>query len=375
MKSVVALLVLARVASAQPALDDFYERTREREHGVGDRDRFIDLVLGIQTANPSTDALEPHVASGLRLGLDVGLRRKHDVVRTQLSADVLRVHETGDWFTDLGWHTTAFKAYGRPRDDEGMHLSLDSVVARRTEVTPSDVSELQLVGYDMIDVEGEVTPVGPMIDKDAHLALPIGVATRLRWADGGGFDLRTSGSVALAARALFPGLGHAQLDFVRVKHTEWDAAMTQASAWTVSTGYQRLPKGIDTLPIWLLVGYEWAGPKEGAVFQFGGAFELPEMSIGPSFERHFELDPVTGTFARVDTGRLAVHGQHDVLVWGVALESITIAGRGSLRAVTPQLGARYRGLALVAQLRAAWASDLMYPANRFSLGLDWTPGS
>jgi hypothetical protein len=373
MKAVVVLLVVARAASAQPALDDFYERTRDREHGVGDHDRFVDLLLGIQTANPSTDALVPHVASGLRLGVNAGLRREHDVVRTQLSADVLRVHETGDWFTDLGWHTTAFKTYGRPRDDEGMHLSLDSVIARRTEVRPSDVSELQLVGYDMIDVEGEVTPMGPMIDKDAHLALPIGVATRLRWADGGGFDLRTSGSVALAARSLFPGLGHAQLDFVRVKHTEWDAAMTQASAWTVSAGYQRLPKGIDTLPIWLLVGYEWAGPKEGAVFQFGGAFELPELSIGPSFERHFELDPVTATFARVDTARLAVRGQHEVLVWGVALESITIAGRGSLRAVTPQLGARYRGLALVAQLRAAWASDLMYPANRFSLGLDWTP--
>jgi hypothetical protein len=174
-------------------------------------------------------------------------------------------------------------------------------------------------------------------------------------------------------RACTCHFGHAQLDFLRVKHTEWDAAMTNASAWTISAGYQRLPKGIDTLPIWLLVGYEWAGPKEGAVFQFGGAFELPNLNIGPSFERHFELDPVTGEFARVDTGRLAVRGTHDVLVWGLALESVSIAGRGNLRAITPQLGARYKGFALVAQVRAAWASELMYPANRFSLGLDWSP--
>jgi hypothetical protein len=371
--AVMSLLVLSHEAGAQPALDDFFERTREREDGFGEQNQFVDVGLGIETGNPAPDAMEPHIGSGVRFGLDAGLRHDHDVLRSHLGMELLHLHDTNDLFANFAWRTTAFKAYGRPRDDEGTHLAFDSVVSRRSELAPRDIAQLQRGAYDVVDVEGEVTPLLPRIDKDANLALPIGVATRLRWAERGGFDLKTSASAAIAARALFPGRGHAQLDFFRVKVTQWDAPIGSASSATLSTGYQRLPHGIDTLPIWVLLGYEWAGPYESAVFQIGGAFLLPQIAISPSFDRHFELDPLTATFARVDNASFAVQCRHDVVICGIALESITIQGGGILRAATPELGVRYKELALVARMRAAIAEDVMYPAKRFMVGLDWAP--
>ena len=374
MRSVLILCVLARIAAAQPVLDEFYERTRARDEGFGDNDHVVQLLVGAETANPSTDMLEPHLASGLELGVDLGIKRPKIIARTQLWADILRVHETGDWFTDLSWHSTVFKAYGRPRDDEGMHLALDTLVARRNEITPSDVAELQLGGYDTVDVEGEAVPVLPMIDNDANLVLPIGAAARMRWNDTGGFELRTSYSMAIAARKLVDGVGRtAQLDFLRVKHTEWNVGDLDTGAWTISAGYQHLPEGVDTLPIWALVGYEWAGITEGAVFQFGGTFKVPDIDITPSYERHFELDHMTGSFAVVDSAKLDIQHHIGPLAWGLAAESISIRDHGHLRAVTPEVGVLWRGFQVVGRFRIADTENVTFPTQRFSLGIDWVP--
>ena len=359
---VIALVVIARTADAEPSLDDFYERTRDREVAFGDADRLASLVVGAQTANPSTDELMPHLATGVRIGAQLGARREKDLVKTELWADLLRIHDTGAWFTDLGWHTTAFEAL------DVLHLSADTLVARRSEIQPSDVAELQLTPYETVDAEAEATPIGPRLDKDAFLALPIGVANRLRW-DDTGMTRKTTISGAIAARGFPKDIGHhAQLDLLRLKHTDWDG---RAGAWTVSAGYQRLPMGIDTLPIWALVGYEWAGDRHWAVWQVGGAYEKPWLSIGPSVERHFELDPRTGMFARVDSGKLAYRQRAGHVLWGLAVEAVSIENRGSLRAVTPEAGVDVHGVELVARYRLAWTQDLMFPADRFTIGLDW----
>jgi hypothetical protein len=152
-----------------------------------------------------------------------------------------------------------------------------------------------------------------------------------------------------------------------VKRTDWDGV----PAWTLSAGYQRLPMGIDTLPIWALAGYEWAGDRSGLVWQIGGALELPNLSLGPSIERHFELDPRTGKFARVDSGKLAFRQRIGPVLWGIAAEAVSIEDRGSLRALTPEAGVTIRGVELVARYRLAWTEDLMFPADRFTVGLDW----
>lgn len=382
----VALAVASAPAAADPGptLGDFYDRTRLRYDGFTDCIAYLGycdghylaaLRIGAETANPSTDELHPQLATGLRIGADLGaLRGEHDLVRTQLWADVLRVNSTGAWLTDLGWHLTAFEVLGRRRDDSGMHLSFDNVIARRTEITPSDVAELQLDPYETIDTEAEVAPTGPYVDKDGFLALPIGVANRLRWSDGLAMERRTSISGALAIRAFPHDLRqHAQLDVLRVKHTDWSLAAGSAEAWTFSAGYQHLPDGIDTLPIWALVGYELAGPKQGVVYRLGGAIDVDGVSFGPEVERTFELDPRTATFARVDSGRVRLAQQISWLRWGLAYETVSIDGGGSLRALTPELGIVVRGLTIGARCRFAWTSDLMFPAQRFSLSLDWIP--
>jgi hypothetical protein len=382
MRWILLSLLVARLAAAQsaPALDDFYERTRQRDDGFTDCIGYCDgnnlaaMLVGAQTANPSTDMLQPHLASGVRLGVDLGARRNEvDIVRTQLWADLLRVHDTGAWITDLGWHVTAFKSKGKPTGDESVHLSLDSVIARRTEIQPSDVAELQLVPYDTIDVEAEAAPTfGPGDDKNGVLTLPIGVENRLRWSDGLSLERRTSFSGALALRAFPHGLRHhAQFDLLRIKQTSWDVPGGSASAWTMSGGFQRLPVGIDTLPIWALVGYEWAGPRDGVVYRVGGAFVWDELELGPEAERHFELDPVTASFSRVDSGRFRVGVHYGPVRWSVAYESVSIQDRGSLRALGSTIGVTIHGLQLGAGYRLVWTRDLMFPPSRFQAGLDW----
>jgi hypothetical protein len=383
-------------ADAPPGLDDFYERTRERDEGfttcIGycDGSHLAALMIGAQSATPASgagDAMstlepEPKLASGIRLGADLGVRGGlADVARTQLWADVLRVHATGAWITDLGWHVTAFEVLGRPRDDHGLHLSLDTVLAHRTELQLSDLAELQQQPYTLADVEAEVAPTGPYVDKDAFITLPLGVANRLRWTDGLALQRRTELSAAIAFRGFPKGLHHhAQLDVLRIKHTGWaegGAMPVAASAWTLSAGYQRLPYGIDTLPIWALVGYEWAGPRAGVVARLGGALHLDELGLdlGPSYERRFELDPRTGGFVRVQTGAFAVHHRIGPVRYGLALEALSIERHGDqggdVLALTPELAVIIHGIDLGVRYRAAWTDAVAFPGQRFALSLDW----
>jgi hypothetical protein len=221
-----AALPAPAAADSRPALDDFYDRTRDRADGFDDCIGFCDgrrlagFLIGVQTANPSTDELQPKLASGLRLGADLGVRGGYaNIARTKLWADLLRVHETGDWIADLAWQTTAFAALGRP-GDTGLHLSLDSALSRRTELEPSDLAQLQRRPYRAIDVEAEAALTGDKVDKDAYIAIPVGVATRLAWPDDGRLERRTAISAALALRGFPRGIRHHyQIDVLRMKRT------------------------------------------------------------------------------------------------------------------------------------------------------------
>lgn len=376
-------------ADARPALDDFYDRTRDRDEGFDDCVGYCDdrwlagFLVGVQTANPSTDTLQPKLATGTRLGADLAVRGGYaNIARTKLWADLLRVHETGDWIADLAWQTTAFAALDG-LDATGLHLSFDSVASRRTELEPSDLAQLQRQPYREIDVEAEAALTDDKVDKDAFLAIPVGVATRLRWPDAGRLERRTAISAALALRGFPNGIRHHyQLDILRVKRTSWDVTGGEASSWTLSAGYQRLSPDIDGLQIWLLAGYERAGGRSGPIVQLGAELELPAGSgvvqLGPRFEAHLELDPRTAAFTRVYEGRFSVR-HHTArrttqgrartgAWWGLAYEAVILEDSARLHAFTPEVGVTYRGLELGLRYRLAWLRD-----DRMS-GLPGTPG-
>jgi hypothetical protein len=392
-----SMLVAATAASTaladpRPTLDEFYERTREREAGfdacIGycDGTWLASFLMGAQTANPSTQAAAPRLATGIRFGVDLGVRgTRPEVVRAKLWADVLRINADGTWITELAGHVTAFKAFEGPNDDVGLHVSFDSVAARRTELRPSDVASLQRVPYRSLDTELELAPIGPKVDKDASIALPLGVAYRLRAPlDGGQLQHRTSMSGALAFRGFAKQLRtHAQLDALRVKYTRWEVAGGDAAATTLSTGYQRLPAGIDTLPLWALVGYQWAGDRHGVVAQLG--MDLPlstpfgSFEIAPAFERHFELDPATARFRRVTAARVSLRHRIAFVQWGVAYEAALVESQRRLHAITPELAVIYRGFELGMQYRFIVSDEAMLdpavmrsatPKDRFGVSLD-----
>lgn len=389
-------------ADSRPALDDFYDRTRDRDDGFESCTGYCDgrwlagFLVGAQTANPAAPpmagsaagALAPKLATGGRLGIDLAVRGGYaDVARTKLWLDLLRVHESGDWIADLAWQTTAFAALGHP-GAPGLHLSLDSVVAQRTELEPSDLARLQRRPYRELDLEAEVAPTGGKIDKDAFLAVPLGAAVRLLSPEDGRLEHRTSVSGALALRG-FPKQirHHYQLDVLRAKRTSWDVPGGTATAWTLSAGYQRLSPDIPGLQLWLLAGYEWAGDRRGPVVQIGADLELPAaggtLSFSPRFDEHLELDPRTAQFSRVYEGRFSVRHRTAPptarfgLWWGLAYEAVLIEDAGKLHALTPELGFAYRGLELGLRYRFTSLRDVDEAepmsrslSDRFQLSLD-----
>ncbi|MDB4960574.1 MAG: hypothetical protein JWP01_573 [Myxococcales bacterium] len=378
-----ALLLLVpgpALAESRPALDDFYDRTRSRDDGfdtcIGycSEHWLAGFLIGAQTANPSTDAAQPQVATGARLGIDLAMRGSYaNIARTKLWSDVLRVNSTGDWITDLAWQTTAFAATAKP-GEPGLHLSLDTLVAQRTELEPSDLAQLQRTPYRVFDAEAEVAPTANMVDKDAFWTLPIGIANRLRWSDDMQVDRRTSISGAVAFRGFPNGLRHHyQLDLLRVKYTNWDVDGGGASSWTVSAGYQRLSPGIEELQIWLLAGYEHAGERHGPIVQLGAEITLGNFEFGPALEEHLELDPRTAELTRVYQGRFYVHHKIDRLRWGLAYEAVLVEDSSRLHALTPELGVHLMGLDLVVRYRlTALRDDRMpgAPRDRFHVALD-----
>lgn len=196
-------------AEPRPTLDDFYDRTRGRTEGFDrclghcDGQTLAAFLVSAQLADPTTDAVQRATAYGGRLGVDLGaFFGRYDVARTKLWADFLRVADQNETITDLAWKNTWFWSASDP-DHEGLHLSFDSMLAKRSELEPSDLAELQLVPYQSADVELEAAPIGPKVDKDTSIALPVGAATRLRWSESGAtLERRQSFSGALAFRGV-----------------------------------------------------------------------------------------------------------------------------------------------------------------------------
>lgn len=388
-------LLLAIVAPAvawaepRPTLDDFYDRTRSRAEGfeecVGwcDGERVAAFLVGAQVADPSTDAVERALAYGGRLGVDLGtFFGRYDVARTKLWADILRVSETGDRVTDLAWQSTWFWASTEP-GDPGLHLSLDTLLAQKTELEPSDFAEFQLVPYRMADVEIEAAPTGPKVDKDAFLAVPVGFAKRLRWdEDGATLERRRSVSAALAFRGFLHQVrNHYQLDVVRLKRTDWEVRAGEASQWTLSAGYQRLSPDVEWLQIWLLAGYSWSdgeNQRRGMVGQLGAEMRFPaegsEIEVGPMYEAHFVLDQRSRRFARVHDARAYYRHRLGFLRWGLSLQTVALEDEATLHAVTPELGVRVLGVDLTGRYRISVVHDARYPGaadDRFNFSADW----
>jgi len=354
-RAVVALVLAPAVASAQPspALDEFFERTRARADGLEDRPWFVRLLAGVETATPRAQ-----LATGGHLGVEAGVRDAVvDIARIALWGDVLRVDSTGDWITDLAGQATAFSAF------EHLHVSLDAVAARRTYLEPSDAIAVQRDPYGLVDTELEVAPIGPKVDKHAHLAFPIGVAHRARWSlTDGTTSHRTSVSGAIALRGIVRERRlrtHAQLDVLRVKYVAQD----RASTTSISAGYQRLPVGLDTLPLWALVGYQWAGDRSLVTAQLGMDLTYRGVQLAPSFQRHLELDPATSMVTRVTAGRMALRYRGEHVVAGASYEVASIEGADEFHAVTPEVGVAFAGFELTASYRL-----LAY--ERFGIALD-----
>lgn len=388
--ALLGLLTSTAQAFERPSLDDFYERTRSRAAafeqctGYCDGRWLLQALVGGQVANPSTDELRPALAEGLRLGLDGGYRpNDQSVLRAQAFADVLWVHSTDDLFTDLVWHGTAFYSTTDHRfEDGGLHLSADAVAAERTELTPADFAELVPRSYRLLDGEAEVTPVGPRVDKDAHIAFPLGAAWRRRWAleDGDVLEDRRTLSGAVAFRG-FPKLrgDHLQLDALRVTRVDWDTPGGDAHAWRLSLGYQRLSPDLPGTELWILGGYGWhegANQKSGWLTQVGVAFHpVPEHSAGLGHEAWFGLDPGTNRFERLH--RTSAHYRFDNGTWraGVAWDRVSRGG-AVLHVAIPEAGYRPAwlfGLMLGGRVRIG-AFDGEGPApedERYELSLDW----
>lgn len=396
-RALVGLVLAASpaVAFERPSLDDFYERTRERAAafnqctGYCDGEYLLQLLVGGQVANPSTDALRPALAEGLRLGIDGGWRpNPQSVLRSQAFADVLRVNETGDLITDLVWKSTAFYSTTEHRsEDGGIHLSADTIVADRTELQPSDFAEFRAQPYRLVDAEIEVAPVAPRIDKDAHPAFPLGVSWRRRWARGD--DLTDSGdaeesrlafSGALAMRGFPKGRGdHYQLDVARLTRLAWQTPAGEADAWQLSFGYQRLSPDLPGTELWILGGYGWyTGQNEraGWLTQVGVAFHpVPAHQAGLGHDAWLGLDPQTARFERLH--RTNVFYRYDDGTWraGLAWDRVS-RGSGVLHAVVPEVGWRPSwlfGMLVGARARlGTFDGDGPAPEEeRFELSLDW----
>lgn len=388
-------------AQDRPAMDDFYARTRGRHVGfegctIGycDGRTLLQALVGAQVANPSTDALDPTLAEGLRLGLDAGVRGGYSVARARAWADLLWVGATGDRLTEYVGQVTGFLPTATD-GQLGVHLQLDAQIAAREELEPQDFAELQRNPYTVVDVEGEVAVVGPKVDKEAFIALPFGVAHRVRWRDvnGGAItETRRTTSGALALRAFQKqNRFHYQLEVARLTHMRWDLPAGSAQAWRTQLGYQQLSPDLPGVQLWLLFGWAWLDgqrDESGFITRLGVDVDFDDLDgggLGPHlaaahYQRDFTLARDTLRFRALDQVRL----YYGTTAWapmrlGIGYELAAVDAVGALHVLEPKvswqpfaaLGLEI-GAAVRLRVRSDDAADAAVPASeRFQLQLDW----
>jgi hypothetical protein len=404
MKTIIALAVLLALpawADNRPGMDDFYARTRGRHEGFSDcliglcdGARLLQLLVGAQMANPSTDALQPALAEGLRLGLDTGIRGGYAVARARGWADLLWVNATGERLTEYVGQVTGFMTTAPP-GGLGVHLSTDVQVAARTELEPQDFAEFQANPYTVLDAEGELAIVGPKVDKEGFLVLPFGYAHRLRWRDvdgGARTEQRRTLSAAAALRAFQKkNRFHYQLEAARLTRVDWSVPAGEASAWKAQFGYQRLSPDIPGVQLWLLFGWAWVDGAEddhGFITRVGvdvdfmdidGGVNVPHV-VSAQYQRDFALDRRTRQFRHLNQLRL----YHGTTAWdpvrvGLAYELASVAEVGALHVIEPEVAWRpfddldvEVGVRFRIRVRSDEAADAAIPdGERFQLNLDW----
>ncbi len=396
------LLLLALTAPARagerPGLDDFYDRTRDRHVGFDrctgfcDGRRLLQALVGAQVANPSTDALRPTLAEGLRLGLDAGLREGHSVLRAAAWADLLWTNDTSEqaaqFVPEYVTRLTGFLELGESGNG-ALHLQGDVELAAREELEPQDFAEFQRHPYTVLDAEVEVAPTGPEVDKEAFIALPLGFSQRVRWDDldpgGEPSELRRTLSGAFALRAFQKQKQHHyQIDAPRLTRVDWQVPAGEASAWKASLGYQRLSPDIDWLQIWLLFGWGWFDGAEdvnGFLTRVGVELDAGEDDdVGLRYDRDFALDRVERRFRALSTlrGDYRTERLRPVRL-GMAYALVSVDTAGSLHVIEPEIAWRPfadLGVEIGVRLRLRVLRDLADAASfpddqRFQFALDW----
>lgn len=404
MRHLTLLLTLAASAAAaqdRPAMDDFYARTRARHVGfedcaIGycDGKRLLQALIGAQVANPSTDALDPALAEGIRLGLDAGIRGGYAIARARAWADLLWVGATGDRLTEYVGQVTGFLPTARG-NGLGVHLQLDAEIAAREELEPQDFAEFQRSPYSAFDVEAEVALVGPKVDKEAFIALPFGIAHRVRWRDVSGGAITeerrtTSGALALRAfqkRNRF----HYQLEVARLTHMHWELPAGTAQAWRTQLGYQQVSPDLPGIQLWLLFGWAWVDGSrddDGFITRIGIDVDFNDLDgggLGPHlgaahYQRDFTLARDTLRFRAVDQVRL----YYGTTAWspvrmGMGYEMAAVDAVGALHVLEPKIGWQpfadlglEIGAAVRLRVHSSAAVDAAVPTGqRFQLQMDW----
>ncbi|MCA9542904.1 MAG: hypothetical protein KC613_00895 [Myxococcales bacterium] len=382
-----------------PGMDDFYARTRGRHEGftgclIGlcDGQRLLQLLVGGQVANPSTDALQPALAEGVRLGADAGLRGGYQVVRARGFADLLWVNATGERITEYVAQATGFFTTAAP-GAVGLHGQADVQLAARTELEPDDLAEFVARPYTVLDVEGELAPVGVMVDKEAFLALPLGYAHRVRWdgLDGQEIETRRTLSGALALRAFQKQIRHHyQLEALRVTRLDWAVPAGKAHAWKGQLGYQHLSPDLPGVQLWLLFGWAWVDgltddhgfiTRVGADVDFRTVEGLPNLPAEASlhFDRDWALDRRDLRFRAVARWR-AFLATTAWAAWrvGAGYEWVSVGSQGTLHAFVPEVAWRpfsglgfEVGLRVRVRARSGPAAETLPDGERLQLNLDW----
>jgi hypothetical protein len=390
----------ARADLSRPSLDDFYERGRTRaacmERGITeatrdaacDERRVTAFLVGLEAADPVVDGRRV-VAAGARVGVDAGLAwGAYDLIRSRAWIGLLRAPGqtagSSKILADVTLDTALFQTFGAGLDEgaPGLHLALNPRLVQRAELEPADLAELRVSPYRLWDIEAEAAPIGPKIDKDGRLALPLGVDYRAQWNDAGErVEQRTTLSGALSLRGFPRGARHhLQFDFARLTRVDWTTPTGRAHGWSTSLGYQRLSPDLAGIELWILAGYGWytgANTAKGPIAQVGiEATDDRSWVLGASYDARFGLDYRTNEILRVHAarafGRLLAGRFHA----GGSAELVGVGG-DAVVAVTPELGARLGSFALAVRYRVVLTHAPRGPLleapldDRFSLSADW----